>query len=114
MKRETDQDSLRLERKIDLLTDIVQELRIEVQSLKEELRSIKEGKTETKKEDFNINDTPIVKDDICRVLNKYKGLQGLEFKVTKVTGDKIHFWHNGYPTWRIRTNVEKIAHAIKK
>ena len=59
--------------------------------IKRRIAPIKEEKDETKKDYININDTPIVKGDICRVLNKYKGLQGLEFKVTKVTGDKIHF-----------------------
>lgn len=111
MKRDTDQDSANLEDKIDYLTDIVQQLRLEVLSLKDELRAEREKGVRKKESDIDINSTPIVIGDVCVVLNKYKGLQGTQFKVTKVTGDKIHFWHNGYPTWRIRTNVKKIAHG---
>ena len=114
MKRDTDQDFANLEDKIDFLTEIVQQLRLEVLSLKDELHLKREKSVRKKEKDSDINSTPIVEGDICIVLNKYKGLQGTKFKVTSVNGDKIHFWHNGYPTWRIRTNVKKIAHGTDK
>ena len=96
--------------------ELVQDLRLEVKSLKQELQELKsDGLSETKQvkqeNPRDPDDTPIVEGDICEVLNSYKGLKGTRLKVTKSANDKIHFIHNGYPTWRIRKNVRKIAHA---
>ena len=113
MKEERNQD---IESKVDFLTSLVQELRLEIGSLRREVLELKlekkVEKTESKQENFtDPNDTPIVEGDICEILNNYKGLKGTKFKVTKSENDKIHFRINGYPTWRIRKNVKKIAHS---
>ena len=101
-----------LEDKIDFLMDLVKGLRLEIRSLRQEIQELKSRSTPAAKQNFRDPDyTPIIEGDICEVLNSYKGLKGIKFKVTKSTDDKIHFIHNGYPTWRARKNVRKIAHA---
>ena len=105
MKQDTNQNSANLEDKIDFLTDVVQKLSLEVQSLKEELRSEREKSVRKKEEDIDISSTPIIEGDICIVLNKYKGLQGTRFKVTKVNGDKIHF---------LAQRLSYVAHSVKR
>lgn len=105
-----------LEDKVDFLVDLVKDLRLEIRSLRQEVQELESNNNTAskpvKQEDpRDPDDTPIIEGDICEVLNSYKGLKGTRFKVTKSTGDKIHFIHNGYPTWRARKNVRKLAHA---
>ena len=69
-----------LERKIDFLVELVQDLRLEVRSLKREVQQLKSdgspGTRQTKQEDpRDPDDTPIIEGDICEVLNNYKGLK---------------------------------------
>lgn len=113
MKEEGNQD---IEGKVDFLTSLVQELRLEIGSLRREILELKlekgTEKAQPKHEKFvDPDDTPIIEGDICEILNNYKGLKGTRFKVTKSENDKIHFRINGYPTWRIRKNVKKISHS---
>ena len=113
MKGERSQD---IEDKVDFLTSLVQELRLEIGSLRREVLELKlergTEKAQPKQEKFvDPDDTPIVEGDICEILNSYKGLKGTRFKVTRSENDKIHFRINGYPTWRLRKNVKKISHS---
>ena len=41
----------------------------------------------------------------------YTVLKGEKFVATNIMNNKVNFWHNGYPSWKIRKNVRKISHA---
>ena len=74
--------------------ELVQDLRLEVKSLKQELQELKsDGLSETKQvkqeNPRDPDDTPIVEGDICEVLNSYKGLKGIRLKVTKSANEKF-------------------------
>lgn len=74
--------------------ELVQDLRLEVKSLKQELQELKsDGLSETKQvkqeNPRDPDDTPIVEGDICEVLNSYKGLKGTRLKVTKSANEKF-------------------------
>lgn len=109
-----------IERKLDILTSLVQELKLEIRTLKGEIHqlrskeSIPHSTTSSKEAYIDPDDTPIVIGDHCEVLNKYKGLRGYQFKVTNVVNEKVYFISNGYTTWRARKNVRKIAHKSEK
>ena len=75
MKEEKCSNTPILEIKIDLLTTLVQELILEIRTLRSEIQEFKSkdpaSTTYTTKQDtfLDPNNTPIIEGDICKILN---------------------------------------------
>ena len=99
-----------LEKKIDELTSTVKQLRIDIKELKRKNDS-EHAERHASQENKDINKTPLRDNDVCIILNNHKGLQGKKISVDYIKGKRVYFTINGNKSWRIRTNLMKIAHA---
>lgn len=123
MQNRRDRDQEEILNRIDELTELVQELRVEIRDLKQE-RNQQRNNNIPPVNNQNNSDYPYTQDefdnpdttstlevgDICIILNKYKGLKGRTIVVKHFLHDQVHFTIDGRKSWRIRHNLGKIGH----
>ena len=89
-----------LHEKIDNLTRLVEQLSIEVASLRDSERERK-NQQESRNQEF-------LPGDRIRILNNHKGTEGKTAIVTRVHKDKVYFKLEGKHTYRLAHNIERI------
>ena len=123
MQSKRDRDQEKILNKIDELTNLVEELRVEVKDLKQK-RDKRESNTSPAINRQSDSDYPYTRTeldnpdttstlevgDICIILNKYKGLKGRTIVVSHFLHDQVNFTIDGRKSWRIRHNLGKIGH----